>query len=62
MQITADPSPDIDIPGQAMSFGTLERAQTLGDYEALAGRSRRILRLELSSPELIQDLLSALKE
>jgi hypothetical protein len=45
-----------------MSFGTLERAQTLGDYEALAGRSRRILRLELSSPELIQDLLSALKE
>jgi transaldolase/glucose-6-phosphate isomerase len=62
MQITADPSPDIEIPGQEMSFGTLERAQVLGDYEALAGRSRRILRLELSSPELIQDLLTALKE
>jgi transaldolase/glucose-6-phosphate isomerase len=62
MQITADPSPDIEIPEQEMSFGTLERAQTLGDYEVLAGRSRRILRLELSSQALIQDLLVALKE
>ena len=33
LQITADPLVDADIPTQAMSFGTLERAQALGDYE-----------------------------
>jgi transaldolase/glucose-6-phosphate isomerase len=45
LQITADPSEDIEIPGQGMTFGTLQRAQALGDYEALADRGRRILRL-----------------
>jgi transaldolase / glucose-6-phosphate isomerase len=62
LQITADPVKDLDIPGQGMSFGTLERAQALGDYEALAGRGRRILRLNLPSPGSIKSLVDALKD
>jgi hypothetical protein len=62
LQITADPVKDVEIPGQGMSFATLERAQALGDYEALAVRGRRILRLNLPSPECIKSLVDALKE
>jgi transaldolase/glucose-6-phosphate isomerase len=61
LQITAEPVEDLEIPGQGMSFGTLERAQALGDYEALAERGRRILRLNLPSPEAVKLLVNALK-
>jgi transaldolase/glucose-6-phosphate isomerase len=47
LQITADPQHDLEIPGQGISFGTLERAQALGDLEALLARSRRALRIHL---------------
>lgn len=58
LQITADSAADIDIPGQGMTFGTLERAQALGDYEALAARSRRILRIHLQKGTTLKDLLA----
>jgi len=61
LQITAEPGEDIEIPGQAMSFGVLEHAQALGDYEALAARERRILRVHLPSTEAIRLLVEALK-
>lgn len=61
LQLTGDPSNDIDIPGQGMSFGTLERAQALGDFEALAARNRRILRIHLTADEGLRPLLAALK-
>jgi transaldolase/glucose-6-phosphate isomerase len=47
LQITADPEKDIEIPNQGMSFGVLERAQALGDFESLKTRKRRILRIHL---------------
>ena len=64
LQITADPLEDITIPMDQqkssrkkkkspipeMTFGTLERAQALGDYEALISRGRRVLRVHLSKP------------
>lgn len=60
LQITVDPENDIPIPEQGMSFGTLERAQALGDYEALAARGRRILRLNFNHLngviQLVKDL------
>ncbi len=58
LQITADSAVDIDIPGQGMTFGALERAQALGDYEALAARSRRILRIHLQKGAALKDLLA----
>ena len=62
LQITADPTEDLEIPEQSMSFGTLERAQALGDYEALSVRGRRILRLNLPSPKNINLLVDALND
>ena len=59
LQIIADPVNDLEIPGQGMTFATLERAQALGDYEALAARGRRILRIHLPSPETAKLLGSA---
>jgi transaldolase/glucose-6-phosphate isomerase len=61
LQITAEPVKDLEIPGQGISFGTLERAQALGDYEALAARGRHILRLNLPSPSAIKLLVTALQ-
>jgi transaldolase/glucose-6-phosphate isomerase len=56
LQITADPGTDIDIPGQGMSFGVLERAQALGDLEALMARGRRVIRVHLKGAK-IADML-----
>ncbi len=56
LQITADPENDIEIPTQDISFGTLERAQAIGDYEALGARGSRVLRIHLSNPNEVQKL------
>jgi hypothetical protein len=48
LQITADPSKDLPIPGWNESFGTLIAAQALGDLESLQRRGRRALRLHLA--------------
>jgi hypothetical protein len=45
--LTADPSEDLPIPGEAYGFGTLQRAQALGDYRALVSKARRVLRVHL---------------
>lgn len=55
LQITADPARDVEIPGQKLSFGTLERAQALGDLEALVSRGRRAVRFHLKRG--VEDLL-----
>ncbi len=58
IQITTDVEMDIEIPTQGMSFGTLERAQALGDYAALLANGRRVLRVHLSSFERLKELVS----
>ncbi len=60
LMLTADPETDLDIPGQGMTFGTLQRAQALGDYEALAARGRRLLRVHLPSPAALISLVQRL--
>ncbi len=54
--ITADPENDLEIPGEGLSFGTLERGQALGDMEALKARGRRVLRIHLAEPNLLTSL------
>lgn len=49
LQITADAQNDLTIPGGKMTFGILERAQALGDFEALLSRGKRILRIHLKT-------------
>jgi len=56
LQITEEKSTDIDIPGEGMTFGTLERAQALGDLEALIARDRRAIRIHLTGASL-EDLV-----
>lgn len=60
LQITADTKGDLEIPGQGMDFATLERAQALGDYEALVGRKRRILRIHLPDHNALEALIGVL--
>ena len=60
IQVTADPVYDLEIPKEAMTFGILERAQALGDYEALQARGQRVLRVHLPGPNELKKLLSAL--
>ncbi len=49
--ITADDAADLKIPDMGYSFGTLIRAQALGDIQALVGKGRRVLRLHLTNTE-----------
>ena len=49
LQLTADDTPDIAIPGQAYSFGILKNAQAQGDAKVLAERGRRFVRIHLGS-------------
>jgi transaldolase/glucose-6-phosphate isomerase len=60
IQITADPDVDMEIPTQGLTFGTLIRAQALGDYEALVEAGRTVLRLHLPSAKEIGRLVKAL--
>jgi glucose-6-phosphate isomerase len=56
IQFVYDAQSDMDIPGQGLTFGTLIRAQALGDYEALKAAGRKALRIRLTKPEDIKGL------
>jgi transaldolase / glucose-6-phosphate isomerase len=61
IQVTSDAPTDMNIPTEGLSFGTLLRAQALGDYETLIDRGRRVLRVHLDRPEDIGLLLDAFR-
>ena len=52
IEITADPIANIEIPGEGLTFGTLQMAQALGDYQALEVKDRRLIRIHLRKPEV----------
>ena len=54
--VTAEDAEDIEIPAQGLTFGTLEKAQALGDFEALQERSRRVLHVHLARIEDVSKL------
>jgi transaldolase / glucose-6-phosphate isomerase len=47
LQITCDDAVDLPVPGQKYSFGVVKAAQARGDFQVLAGRARRALRVHL---------------
>ncbi len=49
LQITCDNSTDIDVPGQKYSFGVVKAAQARGDFQVLAERDRRLMRVHLGA-------------
>ena len=47
LQITCDHAQDLPVPGQKYTFGVVEAAQARGDFQVLAERGRRVLRVHL---------------
>jgi transaldolase / glucose-6-phosphate isomerase len=49
LQITCDDSVDLPVPGQKYTFGVVKAAQARGDFQVLAERKRKTLRVHLSA-------------
>ncbi len=49
LQIVDTPRADLAVPGAGFTFGELIRAQSLGDYQALRQKQRRVLRVDLGT-------------
>ena len=47
LQITSEDVADLPVPGLSCSFGAVKAAQARGDFEILAKRGRRVLRLHI---------------
>ncbi|HEU0154768.1 MAG TPA: transaldolase, partial [Stellaceae bacterium] len=47
LQITCDDPHDLPVPGQKYTFGVVKAAQARGDFDVLAERGRRALRVHL---------------
>ena len=56
LQLTCDDAVDLAVPGQKFTFGIVKAAQARGDFEVLAERHRRALRVHLPA-----DLKAGLK-
>jgi transaldolase/glucose-6-phosphate isomerase len=49
LQITSEDAVDLPVPGQRYSFGVVKDAQARGDFQVLAERGRRLLRVHLGA-------------
>src|SRR5262245_9268455 len=60
--VSATPRQDVEIPGEAFSFGTLELAQALGDFASLDATGRRAVHIHLPAPDatLLREALGLL--
>jgi transaldolase/glucose-6-phosphate isomerase len=47
LQVTCDDAVDLPVPGQKYTFGIVKAAQARGDFQVLADRGRRALRVHL---------------
>ena len=60
--ISQDTPIDFEIPGEGMNFSVLEKAQALGDMQALEKNNRRVLRIHLKQKTLLEnDLIELFK-
>jgi transaldolase/glucose-6-phosphate isomerase len=64
LQITADPRRDLPIPGEPYTFGTLIRAQALGDLQSLWEHGRRAVRIHIRGDQSagVEHIREAIKE
>ena len=60
LQITCDDAQDLPVPGQKYTFGIVKAAQARGDFQVLADRKRRALRVHL--PANVEAGLKRLQE
>jgi transaldolase / glucose-6-phosphate isomerase len=61
LQITADDRVDAPVPGEPYSFGTLKRAQAIGDWQALQSHGRRALHVHLKRGVKLSALAAEMK-
>jgi hypothetical protein len=59
--ISAEPDDDLDVPGEPFSFGVLETAQALGDFQSLDRTGRRAIFVQASTrnPEVLERALAS---
>jgi transaldolase/glucose-6-phosphate isomerase len=64
LQITYDDAVDLPVPGQKYTFGVVKAAQARGDFQVLADRDRRALRVHLGEDvdKGLDALLKAIKQ
>ncbi len=64
VQITAESPKDLPIPGQPFTFGTLIKAQAMGDLQSLQKHGRRAISLRISGDHAagIERIREAIKE
>jgi glucose-6-phosphate isomerase len=55
VQITCDDAADLPVPGKRYTFGVVKTAQARGDFQVLAERHRRLLRVHLGA-DVLADL------
>src|SRR5580692_4082700 len=60
LQVTCDDKADLAVPGQKYTFGVVKAAQARGDFQVLAERNRRALRVHLKDIETGLSTLSKL--
>ena len=60
LEITADDGADLAVPGQKYTFGVVKAAQARGDFQVLAERGRRLLRVHLGKD--VKAALARLKQ
>ena len=60
LQVTCDDASDLKVPGQKYTFGVVKAAQARGDFEVLAERGRRALRIHLG-PDVTKGLAALSK-
>jgi len=60
--ITSEPEADFEVPTEGLTFGTLIRAQALGDYAALIEAGRKVMRVHLARPRDIDQIVLALSQ
>ncbi len=58
--VASDPVRDVAVDSEAKSFSVLERAQAIGDFQALLSLNRRAYGLHLDSPRRFKDLSNAI--
>ena len=49
LQITCDDAADLQVPGRSFTFGVVKSAQARGDFDVLAERGRRALRVHMGA-------------
>ena len=60
LEITADDSVDVPVPGKNYTFAVVKNAQAIGDYQVLCERKRRVIRLHIKGN--LNDGLSAIQK